>query len=212
MKELIKERGKYLTKNLVPGTQVYGEKIVRMRGEEYRQWNPWRSKIGAALKKGLTDLPIKENTNILYLGSATGTTVSHLSDIITKGKIYCVEISEKSMQKLLEITDERKNIYPILKSANAIEEYSFVKEVEVIVQDVAQKNQTEIFIKNVDAYLKNKGIGLLALKTKSISQSKSYNQIVDEELTKLKQKYKIKQVIDLTPYEKEHAFIVIEKQ
>lgn len=75
------------TKNFVPGESVYNEKRISVEGKdgekiEYRVWNPYRSKIAAAVLGGVKDIYIKPGTKVLYLGAASGTTVSHVSDIV----------------------------------------------------------------------------------------------------------------------------------
>ena len=80
------------TLNLIKGNNVYGEKLVKYNGDEYRIWDPFRSKLAGALKKGLKELPIMNGTKVLYLGASTGTTVSHVSDIVgLKGIVFAVE-------------------------------------------------------------------------------------------------------------------------
>lgn len=75
-----------VTKNLVPGESVYGEKRVSIsEGDdkiEYRAWNPFRSKLAAAILGGVDQIHIKPGAKVLYLGAASGTTVSHVSDIV----------------------------------------------------------------------------------------------------------------------------------
>ena len=76
-----------LTRNLVPGDTVYNEKRITVDGEngekiEYRVWNPFRSKLGAAILGGVDQIHIKPGAKVLYLGAASGTTVSHVSDIV----------------------------------------------------------------------------------------------------------------------------------
>ena len=44
------------TINLTPGKRVYGEQLITMNGVEYRVWNPYRSKLAAALMNGLKDV------------------------------------------------------------------------------------------------------------------------------------------------------------
>merc|ERR1712227_813326 len=75
------------TLNLVPGESVYGEKRISVDVEdgekvEYRVWNPFRSKIAAAILGGVDNIWIKPGTKILYLGASAGTTVSHVSDLV----------------------------------------------------------------------------------------------------------------------------------
>ena len=91
MKVYLKD-GQIATKNLTPGISVYGEELIQEK-EEYRIWNPRRSKLAAALLNGLENLDISEDAKVLYLGASTGTTVSHISDIVTDGRIYAVEFS-----------------------------------------------------------------------------------------------------------------------
>lgn len=49
---------------------------------EYRAWNPFRSKLAAAILGGIDQIHIKPGAKVLYLGAASGTTVSHVSDIV----------------------------------------------------------------------------------------------------------------------------------
>ena len=80
------------TKNLTPGISVYGEELIQ-EDVEYRIWNPRRSKLAAALLNGLENLDLQETSKVLYLGASTGTTVSHISDIVIDGRVYAVEFS-----------------------------------------------------------------------------------------------------------------------
>ncbi|MEE9152254.1 MAG: fibrillarin-like rRNA/tRNA 2'-O-methyltransferase, partial [Thermoplasmata archaeon] len=107
-----------LTKNFAPLHQVYGEELVIWEGEEYRAWNPRRSKACAMLHKGCRVFPVNVDSQILYLGAATGTTSSHLSDIASKGMLYCVEFSKRPFLDLIAVCEERKNMVPILADAN----------------------------------------------------------------------------------------------
>src|SRR6188508_3298676 len=107
---------KYLaTQNLDTGKSVYGEKI-KIDDLEYRIWEPYRSKLAGALLKNLKENPIKETSSVLYLGASTGTTVSHVSDIVgNKGLIFAVEPSVRVAREFLEnVASRRKNIIPIL--------------------------------------------------------------------------------------------------
>ncbi|MEM3412269.1 MAG: fibrillarin-like rRNA/tRNA 2'-O-methyltransferase [archaeon] len=218
MKEIFENvflsRGKLFTKNLTPGKRFCGEKILRKDKIEFRSWNPYTSKLGAAILKGLKNLTIKEGSKILYLGIAEGTTASYISDIIgEKGIIIGVEISEKPFQKLLNLCEARKNIIPVLGDANKPEEYAdFVEEiggVEIIYQDIAQKNQTEILLKNIEYFLRKGGSAIYMLKAKSIDVVKDPKDIYIEESKKISKLYEILEVLNLEPYEKDHACFVI---
>ena len=104
MKVYLKD-GQIATKNLTPGISVYGEELIQEK-EEYRIWNPRRSKLAAALLNGLENLDISEDAKVLYLGASTGTTVSHISDIVTDGRIYAVEFSPTTAKKLVRLQSQ----------------------------------------------------------------------------------------------------------
>jgi len=192
--------------------KVYGEKIIEENGKYYRQWNPFRSKYCAALKNGLAENIFKKNATVLYLGSAEGTTVSHVSNIVGReGVIFCVDISEIAMQKLAKLAEIYENIFPILSDAQIIQNYKEdVGKVDVLFQDVSQRNQTEIFIKNSEL-LASGGLGALSLKTKSISQ-KDKKEILADEKKKLEKVFEIVQIVSLEPFEKEHYLILVRKK
>lgn len=76
-----------VTKSMAPGESVYNEKRIAVtddNGEkiEYRVWNPYRSKLASTILGGVDNLEIKPGAKVLYLGAASGTTVSHVSDIV----------------------------------------------------------------------------------------------------------------------------------
>ena len=143
------KEGKILfTINLVPGTKVYGEKLIK-KDKEYREWDAERSKLCAAILNGLNEMPIKEESKILYLGASTGTTPSHISDIVgKKGIVYSVEFSERVFRNLLQLAEKRSNIAPIFADARKIEDYNLVEEVDVVYCDIADPQECEIAIRN----------------------------------------------------------------
>ena len=206
-----KRKGLY-TLNAVPGKRVYDERLFKEGKTEYRQWNPERSKLSAALTKGISQTGITENSLILYLGSASGTTVSHLSDICTKGFIFAVEFAPRVMRDFIFMCEKRKNIIPFLESANHPENYSQVPQVDVLYQDIAQRDQVGIFMKNYDRFLKKGGFGLLAIKARSIDVTKKPKQIFKQVMDELNQKTTVVDYRVLDPYEKDHAFFVVKKK
>ena len=207
---------KLATKNFVLGQRVYGEDLVQLSGEEYRFWNPNRSKIAAAIRNGLKKMPIKKGSTVLYLGCAEGTTVSHLSDIVEEdGVIFGIDISAKVMSKFLYLCNNRKNLVPIL--ADAANPLTYKKDIEgvkidVLFQDISQKNQVEIFLKNARMYLRKRSTCLLSLKARSISSVEDPKAIFKKEIEKLVKELNIKQVISLSPFEKAHVLIVCERK
>ena len=69
---------KLATVNLVPGNQVYNEKLGQHEGIECRIWNPFRSKLAAAIMNGLDNFPFIEKSDVLYLGVSTGLSLIHI--------------------------------------------------------------------------------------------------------------------------------------
>jgi len=190
--------------------KVYNEKIIKIKGEEYRSWNPFRSKLAAAILKGY-NLELKQDSNVLYLGAATGTTVSHVSDIVKEGIVYSVEISPVALKNLIKVCENRQNIIPILADANHPDRYSsIVSNVDFIYQDISQRNQAEIFILNVKKYLKQGRMGILMVKARSIDVSLRPEKAYEMVCLKLKEQgLKVLEKIDLKPYEKDHAAIIV---
>jgi len=213
LKGIFADKRNFYTKNLVPGRQVYGELLVKEGGVEYRQWDSKRSKLGAALAKGISQIGLKPDSVVLYLGAATGTTVSHVSDIIGKtGHAFALDFSPRVLRDLVFVAEERKNISPVLADAN--QPYSYihlVPEVDFIFQDVAQRNQIEIFLKNIDLYLKEGGFAAIALKARSVDVSKKPSVIFEAAKKELEKHVTIVDYRTLEPFEKDHAFFVCKK-
>jgi len=199
-------KGKLATLNSSPGYRVYDEKLVHKNGREYRLWDPYRSKLSAAVIKGLKESPFKGNSNVLYLGASSGTTASHIADICSQGLIYCVEFSKRMMRELLPVAMKKGNMIPILADATRPEEYIHrVASTDIIYQDVAQPNQAEILIKNSEKFPPR--FAMLAIKSRSINAVKSPKKVFKEETEKLKEKFDILQTIDLRPYDKDHILV-----
>ncbi len=200
------------TKNLIPGKKVYGERLVFFKGVEYRLWDPFRSKLAAAILKGLTTVPIQPNHKILYLGAASGTTAGHVSDIVgEKGHVYCVEFAPRAMRELVNnLCTFRSNMTPIFEDARRPEKYMvFVEEVDNIYCDIAQPEQAKIMADNAELFLKEGSWALLAVKAQSIDVTKEPTAVYRQEADVLKSRgFVVKEVVQLEPYEGAHAMIV----
>ena len=202
---------KLATENLVAGNQVYKEKLVNKKGIEYRVWDPFRSKLAAVIMNGLEIFPFKEKSKVLYLGVSTGTTISHISDIVGPGGIiFGVEHSSRVARDFLDrVASYRKNIIPIMQDARQPQQYfSVFGKVDVVYVDIAQPDQTEIAITNCKMYLKNEGYLFLVIKTRSIDVTKAPRKIIENEKKKLQTNFELEQVIDLMPYDKDHALVI----
>ncbi len=200
------------TKNLVPGMSVYGERLFKYGGVEYREWIPYRSKLAAAIINGLTNLMVSEGDRILYLGIASGTTSSHISDIIGRsGIIYGIEFAPRPIRDLMRVAQARKNIIPLLKDARKPYEYSYIvgEHVDGIYCDVAQPDQAEIFLRNCEMFVRKGGYGFIAIKARSIDVAKPPEEIFREQRRILeKGGFRVKEEIRLDPYAKDHVMIV----
>ena len=207
---------KLATKNLVSGKNVYGERLVKFRGEEYRLWDPYRSKFAAVLLKGLETVPIQPDHKVLYLGAASGTTASHVSDIVgDKGHVYCVEFASRSIRELVNnVCVFRYNMSPILADARLPERYvTLVGKVEDIYCDIAQPEQARVLADNADLFLVDGGWVMLAIKAQSIDVTKEPSKIYEREINTMKTRgFKVKEVVHLEPYDKAHAMVVANKE
>lgn len=210
MQGIFQDKKRIFTENFCKGEKVYNEKLVKYKGKEFRSWNPYRSKLAAAIHNGF-NFTIEPDMKILYLGAASGTTVSHISDIIKDGLIYAVESSPVAAKSLISLSEKRNNIIPIFSDANHPDRYSaIVSTVDLIYQDISQRNQSDIFISNVSRYLKKKEKSILMVKARSIDVSLKPKKVYDLVCSKLKEnKIKIGDTIDLSPYEKDHAAIIV---
>jgi fibrillarin-like pre-rRNA processing protein len=212
-------QGKYpriFTRNLTPGKTFFDQENTWMEGNtEYRELDPRHSKLGAALAKGCQQFGIKENSTILYLGASHGYTPSFVSDMARNGTIYCLDVAPRVVRDLVFVCEERSNMIPILANASVPESYAWrVSAADVIFQDISQRNQVEIFLKNIEMYLKSGGFGMLAVKARSINVLMHPKDIFKEVKKQLDSTPGIV-IVDyreLDPFEKDHAFFVVKKK
>merc|ERR1719473_2406701 len=196
-----------VTLNLVPGNTVYGEKKVSVdvpalpnepgpgTKTEYRVWNPFRSKLAAAILGGVDKIHMQPGKKVLYLGAASGTTVSHVSDIVgPDGLVYAVEFSHRSGRDLLNVAKNRTNIVPIIEDARHPHKYRMlVGMVDTIFADVAQPDQARI----------------VAINANCIDSTAAPAAVFAGEVKKLQQeKLKPQEQLTLEPYERDHAVVV----
>jgi fibrillarin-like pre-rRNA processing protein len=199
------------TLNLVVGNNVYGEKMVKYKKDQYRIWDPFRSKLAGAMKKGLRKLPITNGTKVLYLGASTGTTVSHISDIIGfSGIVFAVEPAVRVARELIEnVASKRRNVVPIVEDARKPQSYfSVFGKVDVVYCDIAQPDQTDIAIGNCRVYLKPRGSMLIIIKTRSIDVTMEPKAVIAQEAKRLEENgFHIDQIINLDPFDQDHGII-----
>lgn len=201
------------TRNLVPGKSVYGEGLMRESGTEYRKWDATRSKLAAYLKRSGRVWPFTPDSSVLYLGAGSGTTASHVSDVCPNGSIVAVEISTRVFRNLLELAETRPNLVPILGDAAQPDRYrNHVAIVDVLYQDVAQREQAEIFLKNA-VFLRPGGTGYLMVKARSVDVSAKPDRVFADARAILEGSgLEIRDVRGLAPFQEDHAALVVRKR
>ncbi|EIE77154.1 rRNA 2'-O-methyltransferase fibrillarin [Rhizopus delemar RA 99-880] len=205
-----------VTKNLVPGESVYGEKRISIDGPEgtkieYRVWNPFRSKLAAAVLGGVDHIHVAPGKKVLYLGAASGTSVSHVADVVgPEGAVYAVEFSHRPGRDLINMAKKRTNVVPIIEDARHPQKYRMlVPMVDVIFADVAQPDQARIIALNAHNFLKNEGHIVISIKASCIDSTVDAATVFAREVKKLQEeRIKPQEQLTLEPYERDHAVVV----
>ncbi|TPX64816.1 hypothetical protein SpCBS45565_g05590 [Spizellomyces sp. 'palustris'] len=205
-----------VTKNLVPGESVYGEKRVSVDSTdgtkiEYRVWNPFRSKLAAGVLGGVDHIHIAPGKKVLYLGAASGTSVSHVADIVgPTGLVYAVEFSHRSGRDLINMAKKRTNVIPIIEDARHPHKYRMlVGMVDVVFADVAQPDQARIVTMNAHMFLKNGGHVVISVKANCIDSTVAADIVFAREVKKLEEeRVKAQEQLTLEPYERDHALVI----
>ena len=183
------------------GDPVYGEPT----DEEWRRWDPHRSKLGAMLELGM-DAGLDGGETTLYLGAAAGTTVSHVADFA--GPTYAVEFAARPMRDLLDAARSRPNLIPLLKDARKPVTYAHVVEpVDVLVQDVATRGQARVARLNRQ-FLRDDGRLLLAIKARSEDVTCAPDEVFEDALDDLRSAYEVLETRRLSPFHEDHLGVV----
>uniref|UniRef100_L2FUU4 rRNA 2'-O-methyltransferase fibrillarin n=1 Tax=Colletotrichum fructicola (strain Nara gc5) TaxID=1213859 RepID=L2FUU4_COLFN len=214
------------TRNIVPGESVYGEKRVSVddvvQNEdgtttttkvEYRVWNPFRSKLAAAVIGGLEKMYFGPGSKVLYLGGASGTSVSHVADIVgPTGFVYAVEFSPRSGRDLIGMAAKRTNVVPIVEDARQPLKYRMLMPmVDAIFADVAQPDQARIVAMNAHQFLKVGGGILISIKANCIDSTAPAAKVFAMEVEKLRaERIAPKEQLTLEPFERDHCLVAAE--
>lgn len=202
------------TKSLAPGPSEFDEFIIREGGDEFRVWDPSRSKLGAALVLGCRDPGIRPGDVVMYLGASHGYTPSFVSDIIGKeGIIFALDFAPRVVRDCVFLSLRRSNIAPIMGDAHHPERYmDRACQVDWLYQDVAQKDQVGIFLKNIKMFLKDGGYACLALKARSIDVAKKPREVFAKVRAALDKEVTVLEAIELDPLQKGHCFFVVKNE
>ncbi|HYK92873.1 MAG TPA: fibrillarin-like rRNA/tRNA 2'-O-methyltransferase [Thermoplasmata archaeon] len=204
-------RPTYWTPGLGDPPEVYGERVVHREAGALRRWDPTRSKLGAALARGYDGPTPGPDEFWLYLGAATGTTASHVADLVgPRGAVFAVEKSLRSFSRLLRLADRYPNLLPLLADARECREYlPLVPPVDGLYADLAQPDQVAIVIENSQWFVKPGGLILLALKTASMGRLRTPRAHLDSALTELDPLGRVEESIALEPFHKRHYLVSV---
>ena len=214
------------TKNLVEGTKTHKEKTVIVNGEEFLEWNPYKSKLAAAIRNGLQILPIIKNSKIVCISPLEESTILHISNIVGNGGSVFVIIVDKNKKSFLnKLVDTHKNIIPIYDTVDELSSSSITGKVDALYVDIPESEQIEMIVKKYGSLLKNDGFLMLIVKKDDnaiiekdiagwMAEQRAGLNKVREITTKLKSQFEIIQEINLgisyamEPYHKFHTFIL----
>lgn len=202
------------TRSFAPGPSEFDEFIIHEGGDEFRVWDPSRSKLAAALVLGCRDPGIRPGDAVMYLGASHGYTTSFVSDIIGKeGIIFALDFAPRVVRDCVFLSLRRSNIAPIMGDAHHPERYmDRACQVDWIYQDVAQKDQVGIFLKNIKMFLRDGGYACLALKARSIDVAKKPREVFAKVRAALDKEVTVIEAVELDPLQKGHCFFVVRNE
>lgn len=193
---------------LATRTLIRGGEAVEFEGVFYRPWSPATSKLSSMILKGMK-IPLGKHSRVLYLGAASGTTVTHVSDIACDGLVFAVEFAPRPARDLLQAVEPRINLIPLIADARYPEKYPpFIDQVDFLYQDVAQPDQASIAIANAEKYLCRGGHLAIAIKARSISIAGDSEEIFRREVEVLATKFEVLQTVSLEPLHKDHLAVL----
>ena len=184
------------------GEPVYGEPT----DGEWRLWDAGRSKLGAMVELGM-DVGLAGDDSVLYLGAASGTTVSHVADFA--GPTYAVEFAPRPVRDLVGVAEDRPNLFPLLKDARKPDTYAHVVEsdVDALVQDVATRGQARVAAENRE-FLRDDGRLFAAIKARSEDVTRDPTDVFDDALDELRESYEVLETARLDPYHDDHLGVI----
>ncbi len=184
------------------GEPVYGEPT----DGEWRAWDPDRSKLGAMFELGM-ETGLEGGDRVLYLGAASGTTVSHVADVA--GPTYAVEFAPRPARDLLDVAAVRPRLFPLLADARKPETYAHVVEsdLDAVVQDVATRGQARVARLN-RRFLANDGRLLLSVKARSEDVTRDPESVFEDVLADLEEGYEVLDRRRLDDHHDDHLAVV----
>lgn len=166
--------------------------------------------MAAAIRNGIGNIYMQPGSKVLYLGGASGTTVSHCADLVgPEGSVFAVEFSKRSGRDLVNMAKKRTNVIPIIEDARHPQKYRMLMPMcDVIFADVAQPDQARILGLNAAQFIKNRGHFVISIKASCIDSTLPPEVVFTSEIEKLKeQKFKPVERISLEPFERDHIVV-----
>lgn len=203
------DRDSFFTEALGEPPSVYGERVISLEESVFRHWEPGRSKLGAAVTKGW-EVPLPhEGERWLYLGAATGTTASHVADLVgARGAVYAVEFSVRPFSRLLSLAKHYPNLLPVLADARRPADYlGSVPPVDGLYVDVAQPDLVEITRRNARYFLRDLGALLLVVKTASMGRSRGPRAHLEGAVRELDELFDLNEPMNLEPFHRRHYLV-----
>ena len=186
----------------------FRQDAAEFEGTYYRLWSPVTSKLSSMIIKNMK-IPLSRTSRVLYLGAASGTTVTHVSDVVSDGVVFAVEFAARPARDLLTSIEPRINVIPIIADARYPEKYPpFIDRVDFLYQDVAQPDQAAIAIANSEKYLQKGGHIVVAIKARSISITEDTKTIFHREIETLSSKFEVLETVSLEPLHKDHLAVL----
>ena len=223
----IGDKEQLATKNIVEGTKTHKEKIVIVNDEEFLEWNPYKSKLAAAIRNGLQILPIIKNSKVVCINPLEESTILHISNIVgSEGSVFVIDVDKNKKSFLNKLVDTHKNIIPIY---DTIDELSFSSsitgKVDALYVDIPESEQIETIVEKYISLLKNEGFLMLIAKKDDnaiiendiagwMAEQRAGLNKIREITAKLKSQFEIIQEINLgisyamEPYHKFYTFIL----
>ncbi len=189
---------------------VYGERWATVGPRTFRAFDPTRSKLAAGLARGYAGPLPRPGELWLYLGAASGTTASHVADLVgPTGAVFAVEKSPRPFARLLPVAERWPNLLPILEDAREPENYAdLVSPVDGIYADVAQPDQTGLLLRNAELFLgRGRGTVLLALKTPSLGRERGPVAHLRDAEARLGSRFLLEPAVRLEPFHRGHYLL-----
>ena len=215
------------TKNMVKGTKTRKEKIVIVNNEEFLEWNPYKSKLAAAIRNGLQILPIIKNSKVVCINPLEESTILHISNIVDSGgSVFVIDVNKNKKSFLNKLVNTHKNIIPIYDTVDELSfSSSITGKVDALYVDIPESEQIEQIVEKYGSLLKNEGFLMLIAKKDDnaiiendiagwMAEQRAGLNKIREITTKLKSQFEIIQEINLginyaaEPYHKFYIFIL----